>query len=111
MNPAGARAERRARLHYRLRGYRILETNAWAGGHELDVVARRGRQLVFCEVKAKLGGGYGDPVEMVGAEKKRRLRQAAEAWLARHPELAGLEVRFDVVAVTPDGVKRFADAF
>jgi putative endonuclease len=111
MNPAGARAERRARLHYRLRGYRILETNVWAGGHELDVVARRGRQLVFCEVKAKLGGGYGDPTEMVGPEKQRRLWRAAETWLAHHPELAGLEVRFDVVAVTPGGVKRVADAF
>jgi putative endonuclease len=107
----GADAERRARLHYRLRGYRILETNAWAGGHELDVVARRGRQLVFCEVKAKLGERYGDPAEMVGAEKQRRLWRAAEAWLVRHPELAGLDVRFDVVAVTPRGIERVANAF
>jgi putative endonuclease len=107
----GAEAERRARLHYRLRGYRILESNAWAGGHELDVVARRGRRLVFCEVKAKLGEGYGDPAEMVGAEKQRRLRRAAETWLAEHPDLAGLEVRFDVVTVTPRGLVRVADAF
>lgn len=107
----GADAERRARLHYRLRGYRILESNAWAGGHELDVVARRGRRLVFCEVKAKLGERYGDPAEMVGEEKRRRLARAADAWLARHPELAGLEVRFDVVSVTPRGLVRIADAF
>ncbi|MGH2997321.1 MAG: YraN family protein [Gaiellaceae bacterium] len=107
----GADAERRARLHYRLRGYRILESNAWAGGHELDVVARRGRRLVFCEVKAKLGERYGDPAEMVGDEKRRRLRRAAEAWLARHPELAELEVRFDVVALTPRGLVRVPDAF
>ncbi len=107
----GADAERRARLHYRLRGYRIVESNAWAGGRELDVIARRGRHLVFCEVKAKLGERYGDPAEMVGAEKQRRLMQAAEVWLARHPELAGLEVRFDVVAVTPRGVERVTNAF
>jgi putative endonuclease len=107
----GAEAERRARLHYRLRGYRILESNVWTGGHELDVVARRGRRLVFCEVKAKLGERYGDPAEMVGVEKQRRLRRAAEAWLAAHPELAGLEVRFDVVSVTPRGVERIANAF
>jgi putative endonuclease len=111
MNPAGASAERRARLHYRLRGYRILETNAWAGGRELDLIARRGRCLVFCEVKSKLGVGYGDPAEMVGTEKLRRLRVAAETWLARHPELAGLDVRFDVVSVTPRGVRRLANAF
>jgi Holliday junction resolvase-like predicted endonuclease len=48
---------------------------------------------------------------MVGAEKQRRLRRAGEAWLAGHPELAVLEVRFDVVAVTPRGLTRVAAAF
>jgi putative endonuclease len=107
----GADAERRARLHYRLRGYRILEKNAWAGGHELDLIARRGRTVVFCEVKAKLGESYGDPAEMVGGEKQRRLRQAAETWLASHPEVAGLEMRFDVVTVTRRSLKRLTAAF
>jgi putative endonuclease len=90
-------AERRAARRYRLRGYRILDTNRWVGGNELDVVARRGGTIVFCEVKSKGGPGFGDPLEMVGAEKVRRVRRAAEAWLAAHPEHAGLTVRFDVV--------------
>jgi putative endonuclease len=77
----------------------VLATNVWLAGNELDVVARRGRQLVFCEVKSKDGAGYGDPAEMVSAEKVRRVRRAAEAWLARHPECRGCEVRFDVVSV------------
>jgi Holliday junction resolvase-like predicted endonuclease len=34
---------------------------------------------------------------MVTAAKERRIRRAAEAWLAVHPEVAGLEVRFDVI--------------
>lgn len=104
-------AERRAVSWYRLRGYRILDTNAWVGGNELDVVVRRGRRLVFCEVKSKGGEGYGDPVEMVGEEKQRRLRRAAETWLAGHPELAALDVSFDVVAVRRDRLERIADAF
>ncbi|MDP8910921.1 MAG: YraN family protein, partial [Actinomycetota bacterium] len=58
---AGRRTERRAWWFYRLRGYRILEINAWIGGYELDLVARRGRQLVFCEVKGKAGDRFGDP--------------------------------------------------
>jgi putative endonuclease len=66
---------------------------------------------VFCEVKAKLGPGFGSPGEMVGREKQERLRRAAEAWLAEHPEAADCEVRFDVVAVTPRGVRRLANAF
>jgi putative endonuclease len=89
----------------------VLGENVWAGGNELDLIVRRGRRLVFCEVKAKLGEGYGDAEEMVGDEKRRRLRRAAEAWLARHPELSELEIRFDVVAVTPRGVTCLADAF
>src|SRR5581483_8798074 len=85
-------AERRAVLHYLLRGYKILGTNVWAGGNELDVIVRRVGRLVFCEVKSKGGPGLGDPLEMVGPEKQRRLRRAAEAWLASHPELAQLEI-------------------
>jgi putative endonuclease len=77
----------------------VLETNVWLAGNELDLVARRGRELVFCEVKSKSGAAFGDPAEMVSPEKVRRLRRAAEAWLARHRECAGCEVSFDVVAV------------
>ena len=111
MNASGARAERRARLHYLLRGYRVLEANSRPGGVEVDLVLRRGRTIVFCEVKAKLGERFGDPAEMVGSEKQERLRRAAEAWLAAHPEAADWDVRFDVVAVTPRGVRRLANAF
>ncbi|MGH3104490.1 MAG: YraN family protein [Gaiellaceae bacterium] len=104
-------AERRAAWHYRLRGYRILATNAWAGGNELDVVARRGSRLVFCEVKGKSDDRFGDPGEMVGPEKQRRVRRAAETWLAARPELAGLEVRFDIVAERAGRLERIAGAF
>jgi putative endonuclease len=93
-------------LHYRLRGYRVLAANAWAGGYELDLVLRRGRRLVFCEVKAKGGGGYGDPLEMVGREKVRRLVRAAQAWLAGRPECAGLEVRFEAIGISEGRLRR-----
>ena len=103
-------AESRARRHYRLRGYRILETNAWCGAYELDLVVRRGTWLVFCEVKSKSGRGWGDPLEMVTAEKQRRLRQAAEVWLAAHPEHRGCRMRFDVVAERAGRLDRVAHA-
>ena len=107
----GAEAERRARRFYRLRGYRLLAANVWAGGNEIDLIVRRGRSLVFCEVKEKSQAGFGDPVDMVGPEKQRRLRRAAEAWLAERPDLAELEVRFDVVAERSGRIQRIAHAF
>ncbi len=108
---AGAAVERRAERHYRLRGWRILGRNVWAGGNELDLIARRGRRLAFVEVKAKRGAGYGDPLEMVGPEKRRRVRRAAEAWLAVQPSLDGVLVQFDVVVERSGRLERLADAF
>jgi putative endonuclease len=96
------------RRYYRLRGYRILAANVRAGGNELDIVLRRGRRLVIAEVKARRGPGFGDPSEAVGPEKERRLRRAAEGWLARNPELVELEVACEVVAVRGRRIERVA---
>jgi putative endonuclease len=76
----------------------VLGRNVWAGRYEIDLIVRRGRRLVFCEVKSKTGEQHGDPLEMVGPEKVARLQQAAATWLAHHPELDTLEVSFEVVA-------------
>ncbi len=72
---------------------------------------RRGRELAFVEVKAKGGERYGDPFEMVGPEKQRRLRRAAEAWLTANPELAELEASFEVVAFRAGRLERLRQAF
>ena len=100
------RGERRALLHYRLRGYRLLAANARAGGYELDLVLRRGRSLVVVEVKEKSGSGYGGPLEMVGPEKRRRVLAGARAWVAAHPEVAGLEVAVEAAGVRGRRVER-----
>lgn len=108
---SGKQAERRAAWWYRVRGYRVLARNAWVNGYELDLVVRRGRQLVFCEVKAKGGDRFGEPEEMVDAEKQRRLTVAAEGWLAQHPEARNLAVSFDVIAIRKGRLRRVAEAF
>ena len=102
----GRRAELRALVHYAVRGYRVLGRNVWAGGNEVDLIVRRGRCVVFCEVKSKSGTGRGDPFDMVGPEKLRRVQRAAESWLAVHPELDGLETAFEVVALRSGRLER-----
>jgi putative endonuclease len=104
-------AERHAARWYRLRGYRILDTNRRIAGYELDVVARRGSTVVVCEVKSKSGTRFGDPLEMVTPEKVRRVRRAAEAWLAVHSECATLAVRFDVIVERAGRLEHIANAF
>jgi len=89
----------------------VLDRNVWLAGAELDLVVRRGRVVAFVEVKSKAGGGYGDPLEMVTPVKVERLRRAALGWLAGHREAAGLEVRFDVVAVRRGRIEQVPGAF
>ncbi len=57
-------------------------------------------------MKAKEGKGYGEPLEMVGPEKLRRLLRAAETWLAAHPECAALEVSLEAVGVREGRLQR-----
>ena len=108
---SGYDAERRAAWWYRLRGWRILGENVWAAGNELDLIVRRGRAIRFVEVKEKKSSRFGDPLEMITAEKQRRLRRAAESWLDARPELARLAVGFDVIAVREGRVQRVPQAF
>ena len=79
-------------------GLRVLDRNWRCRDGELDVVARDGDALVFCEVKTRTGTGYGHPAEAVTARKRRRLRVLASAWLAAHDRRAA-DLRFDVVGV------------
>jgi putative endonuclease len=94
-----------------VRGWRVVGANVRAGGNELDLIVRRGRVLRFVEVKERAHGGFGGAAAAVGAEKQRRVRRAAQAWLGTHPECAGLDLGFDVVAVEGGRVTRLRDAF
>jgi putative endonuclease len=100
------RGERVALRHYRLRGYRLLAANARVGRYELDLVLRRGRRILIVEVKEKGGAGFGHPLEMVDEEKVRHVRGAAAGWLARRPDLAGLDVAFEAAGVRGRSVER-----
>jgi Holliday junction resolvase-like predicted endonuclease len=48
---------------------------------------------------------------MVTEEKVRRVRRAAEAWLAASPGCSGLKVRFDVIAVRNGRLACLRNAF
>ena len=93
----GRLAETIACWWLRMRGYCILARNVRVCGREVDVVARRGRTLVVCEVKARRSGRRGSPEEMVGAWQQRRLLEAAEVLLAADPRARS--ARVDVIAV------------
>lgn len=77
---------------------KILERNYRCSGGEIDLVCADRGELVFCEVKTRSTGRWGDPEEAVGWAKQRRYRLLAASWIEeRRPGSA--QVRFDVVSV------------
>jgi putative endonuclease len=80
-------------------GMQVIESNWRCARGELDIVAREGPILVFCEVKTRSSVTFGDPSEAVGATKAARLRTLGALWLETHPGGGWAEIRFDVVSV------------
>lgn len=99
----GRRAEDRAVLYLRLRGYRIVDRNARLGRGELDIVAVRHEILAFIEVKLRPDRDAG--LLSVHVDKQARLRSAASAWLGGHPSFQHLQCRYDLIILTPGKVR------
>ena len=94
----GRNGEDLAAEHFERNGFRVVDRNYACREGELDIVAVKGSQLVFCEVKTRADTRYGLPAEAVDARKQARLRRLAARWMAENRP-GRVEVRFDVVSV------------
>jgi putative endonuclease len=95
---AGLTGERLAERHLVAAGYVILARNYRCPLGEIDLVALDRRTVVFVEVKARHGAGFGAPLEALGGRQRRRIVAAATHYLSRH-RLLDRAARFDVVGV------------
>lgn len=95
----GRRGEALVAAQLAQQGFELLAQNARVGRLELDLIARRGSLLVFCEVRTRASRAVVDPADTVDAKKRARVRRAAAAWLAMHPDVAYEELRLDAASV------------
>lgn len=95
---------------YESRGYQIVDRNWRCRLGELDLVVRKDRRVVFCEVKHRTSVTFGTPAEAITYEKKQRIRHLAARWLEdAKPRPA--EIRFDVAAVLNGEIEVLEGAF
>jgi len=104
----GLSAETRAAALLLAKGFRIAARRWRSPAGEIDLVARRGRLLVFVEVKAR--DRLDDAAEAVTERQRRRIAAAARAWLASHAGDVDCDIRFDAVLVAPWRVPRHIKA-
>lgn len=93
-------------------GYRIVAQNVRSRWGEVDIVASRGEDLAFVEVKNWDVFGKDSLEQSIGRLKQQRIRRTAEWFLTNRPELRGRRIRFDVILIQgPGNVDHLEGAF
>jgi putative endonuclease len=109
-NLSGQKAEEKATLYLKDKGYEILERNYRYRRSEIDIIARKENLIVFVEVKYRSGNSYGDPEISVNEKKESQVLSGAENYLFEK-DWNG-EVRFDIISILSDcSIEHFEDAF
>ena len=106
----GIAGEDAAAAWYEAHGYEVVARNWRCREGELDLIVRRNRVIVFCEVKTRANTVFGVPAEAVNHLKRQRLRVLAAKWLDDAP-IRAREIRLDVVSVVGDSVEVIEGAF
>ncbi|OEU62619.1 MAG: YraN family protein [Desulfuromonadales bacterium C00003094] len=94
----GKWGEEQAARFLRRSGMKIVARNLSTPVGEIDIIARKGKILIFAEVKTRRSSAYGAPQEAVGAAKQRQILRAA-SWYLNDQGWQDLQPRFDVLAV------------
>ncbi|MFD2182644.1 YraN family protein [Rhodoplanes azumiensis] len=95
----GLSAESKAAAFLWAKGYRIIDRRYRTPVGEIDIVAQSKGTVVFVEVKAR--ASLDAAAESVSVRQRGRIVDAAKHWLAAHPQVGGLPLRFDVILIAP----------
>ena len=94
---AGRQAETLAAMLLRIKGYRLVARRFKTPVGEIDILARKGNQLVAVEVKERPNLETG--LSAVSAAQWQRISRAMQWTFSARPDLAELDGRFDLIVV------------
>lgn len=102
--------ERQAAEYLRNLGYEILDRNYRCRFGEIDIVAKDGRYVVFCEVKYRRDSRKGTPLEAVDPRKQHVIFRCARCYLYERRS-GDVPCRFDVIGIEGEKVTHIKNAF
>lgn len=106
----GAFYEKRAGEYLESMGYLIIEYNFRCRLGEIDIIAKDGKCLVFCEVKYRSDERKGHPLDAVDGRKQRVISKCAAYYLMKK-RLQNIPCRFDVVSIEGENITLIRNAF
>lgn len=106
----GSTYERLAGEYLEKQGYQILEYNFRYRQGEIDIIAKDGDYLVFCEVKYRKDTNNGHPLEAVDFKKQKVISKCARYYVTIH-KLGNVACRFDVIGILNEKITLIKNAF
>lgn len=106
----GAAYEQAVGFYLEQQGYEILQFNYRCPLGEIDIIAKEGGYLVFCEVKYRRGRQSGFSLEAVDRRKQQTIYRCAQWYLTEH-HVGEVPCRFDVAGVDGSRIVLIKDAF
>lgn len=94
----GKQAEEISVTWLKAKGFELKQRNFKFGKNEIDIIAKKGEDLYFFEVKGKKYYPYCFPEDNVTRKKFASLRKVAEFYMQLHPDFR--KVSFSVLSVT-----------
>ncbi|WP_338562829.1 YraN family protein [Acinetobacter sp. KS-LM10] len=102
----GIWAEQHAKRLLQNEGYEVLAQNYHSRYGEIDLIAVRGEELIFVEVKARSKTQMGQSFEVITPQKQLKIFKTALKYIQEHADLDRFYYRFDVICF--DFKKEFA---
>lgn len=93
----GQWAEQTALLFLQSQQYQYVNKNYHSRFGEIDLIVKRGNELVFVEVKARSAGSYAEACEVISYSQQRKIIKTAQFFLQRYPNYYNFDCRFDVI--------------
>jgi putative endonuclease len=95
----GKWSEHLAAFYLIAKGHRILARRLKTPAGEIDLIALKGRRVAFVEVKRRMT--LGECEASITHQLRRRVRRAADLWMARNARFQGYDVGFDLIFIRP----------
>jgi len=102
-NDFGNQGEEIAIEYLQKKGYTIVEKNYRYLKAEVDIIARKGNELIAVEVKTRSSLSFGNPQDFVSKKKIQLLVKAMDYYVVEND--LDVEVRFDIIAIHQTKIK------
>ncbi|TDT68081.1 putative endonuclease [Hypnocyclicus thermotrophus] len=91
-------------------GIKIMDTNYYGKGFEIDIIGKKDDKIIFFEVKYRKNKKFGYAEESVDYRKQKRILKGAMNYLIKN-NLQNNYIRFDIIAINNNKINWIKDAF